>query len=178
MTDCWFFFSLNNNMMSLPDSTVIIYNTTKSCTKTQPVFNPTSSLWFFTFLPNFPWFFSLPVEQGLERAIKWQKEEGGSWERGAGWGCTSVCVGNKWNSVGVKGAATKVKPLVTVKTTGKGPRVSLLSLKWKEEKKAKDRKTSPQVLKVTSQSREDDKRAPASLNCHHTLKTEVNEYDN
>lgn len=42
----------------------------------------------------------------------------------------------------------------------------------------KERKTSPQVLKVTSQSREDDKRAPASLNCHSTLKTEVNEYNN
>lgn len=45
------------------------------------------------------------------------------------------------------------------------------------KEKAKDRKMSPQVLKVTSQSREDDKRAPASLNCHHTLKTKVNEYD-
>lgn len=51
--------------------------------------------------PKLPLVFSLPVEQGLGRAIKWQKEEGGSRERGAGRGCSSVR-GNKWNSVGSK----------------------------------------------------------------------------
>lgn len=82
-----------------------------------------------------------------------------------------VCgVTNETPSVGSEGVVTKMKPFVSVKNVGK----VLVFVFVFEMKKGR---TSPQVLKVTSQSREDDKRAPASLNCHHTLKTNVNEYN-
>lgn len=88
--------------------------------------------------PKLPLVFSLPVEQGLGRAIKWQKEEGGSRERGAGRGCASVR-GNKWNSVRSKDLWRFV-PVTSVRKV----LVFIVFFEMKEWKKEKNFTAGPQ----------------------------------
>lgn len=117
--------------------------------------------------PKLPLVLSLPVEQGLGRAIKWQKEEGGSRERGAGRGCASATNETRW-------CRRELRP----KSNGSFLlKTSERSLFFKKTKVRERGKTLPPVPKVWSQSRDDDKRAAASLDCHYALRTNVNEYN-